>query len=67
MRRDERSRHRRNNMDSVMVCNLIRHILHQQKLICELRRKLALIYDIYNSNNFSENNVDSGTEHVDVK
>ena len=41
-----------------MVRDLNRHILHQSKIIGDLRKKLALIYDISNSNHLGEDNVD---------
>ena len=52
------SNHRRSNKDIVMVQDLNRHILHQSKIIGDLRKKLALIYDISNSNHLGENNID---------
>ena len=41
-----------------MVRDLNRHILVQAKIIGDLRKKLALIYDISNSNHLGKNNID---------
>ena len=60
-RGEKRSSHCRNNRDSKMVYNLN----CQSIIMCEVRQKLALIYDISNSNHLSKNNVDGGTKNVE--